>query len=144
MAFARFAKLPPVEPKKIPDIVKFEAVQQIPFPIDQVEWDYQVFAQEDSPDVEVGIFAITKERVNQFLNNYRAVKLNVDALTLSPLAVYNGLAHDMNLKDDGEGVILMDIGTTSTDVIIAESGRIWLRTLPIGGKQLHRGPGAGL
>ena len=29
-AFARFAKLPPVEPKKIPDIVKFEAVQQIP------------------------------------------------------------------------------------------------------------------
>ena len=27
-ALARFAKLPPVEPKKIPDIVKFEAVQQ--------------------------------------------------------------------------------------------------------------------
>jgi hypothetical protein len=34
MAFARFAKLPPVEPKKIPDIVRFEAVQQIPFPIE--------------------------------------------------------------------------------------------------------------
>ncbi|MDX1565384.1 MAG: pilus assembly protein PilM, partial [Phycisphaeraceae bacterium] len=49
MAFARFAKLPPVEPKKIPDIVKFEAVQQIPFPIEEVEWDYQVFQQEDSP-----------------------------------------------------------------------------------------------
>ena len=56
MAFARFAKLPPVEPKKIPDIVKFEAVQQIPFPIHQVSWDYQVFQEEDSPDVEVGIF----------------------------------------------------------------------------------------
>ncbi|MEX0652735.1 MAG: hypothetical protein WD151_01285, partial [Phycisphaeraceae bacterium] len=36
MGFARFAKLPPVEPKKIPDIVRFEAVQQIPFPIEQV------------------------------------------------------------------------------------------------------------
>ena len=36
MAFAKFAKLPPVDPKKIPDIVKFEAVQQIPFPLDQM------------------------------------------------------------------------------------------------------------
>src|SRR5690606_7082142 len=53
MAFARFAKLPPVEPKKIAEIVRFEAVQQIPFPLDQVEWDYQVFQQEDSPEVEV-------------------------------------------------------------------------------------------
>jgi Tfp pilus assembly PilM family ATPase len=52
-AFARFAKLPPVEPKKVPDIVKFEAVQQIPFPIEQVEWDYQTFVAEDSPEVEV-------------------------------------------------------------------------------------------
>ena len=29
-SFARFIKLPPVEPKKIPEIVQFEAVQQIP------------------------------------------------------------------------------------------------------------------
>ncbi len=31
---ARFVKLPPVEAKKIPDIVRFEAKQQIPFPLD--------------------------------------------------------------------------------------------------------------
>ena len=62
-AFARFAKLPPVEPKKVPDIVKFEAVQQIPFPLEEVEGDYQTFVSPDSPDVEVGIFAITKQRV---------------------------------------------------------------------------------
>jgi type IV pilus assembly protein PilM len=37
-SFARFIKLPPVEPKKIPEIVRFEAIQQIPFPLDDVEW----------------------------------------------------------------------------------------------------------
>lgn len=133
MAFARFAKLPPVDPKKIPDIVKFEAVQQIPFPIDQVEWDYQVFQQPDSPDVEVGIFAITKDRVMQWLSHFRRAGITVDALTLSPLAVFNAFSHDMQVKDDDEGVILMDIGTSSTDVIIVERGGIWLRTLPMGG-----------
>jgi type IV pilus assembly protein PilM len=133
LAFARFAKLPPVEPKKIPDIVRFEAVQQIPFPIDQVEWDYQVFQQQDSPDVEVGIFAITKERVMNFLSNYRQLNVRVDALTLSPLAVYNAFAYENVDEPDQSGTIYMDIGTQSTDVIIVEDGGIWLRTLPIGG-----------
>ena len=32
---ARFIKLPPVESKKIPDIVKFEAKQQIPFDLER-------------------------------------------------------------------------------------------------------------
>ncbi|MEM1210972.1 MAG: type IV pilus assembly protein PilM [Planctomycetota bacterium] len=134
LAFARFAKLPPVEPKKIPDIVRFEAVQQIPFPIEEVEWDYQVFQQEDSPDVEVGIFAMTKERVLNYLSNFRAQELRVDALTLSPVSVYNSYAYELAEQGgDDEGVMLMDIGTVSTDVIIAEQGGIWLRTLPLGG-----------
>jgi len=134
LAFARFANLPPVEPKKIPDIVKFEAQQQIPFPIDEVEWDYQVFQQEDSPDVKVGIFAITKERVARFLANFNSVGLKVDALTLSPLAVYNAFAYENEeAGDHGEGTIYVDIGTVSTDVIIVEEESIWLRTLPIGG-----------
>ena len=38
---ARFIKLPPVESKKIPDIVKYEARQQIPFALEDVVWDYQ-------------------------------------------------------------------------------------------------------
>jgi len=133
MAFARFAKLPPVEPKKIPDIVKFEAQQQIPFPIDQVEWDYQVFSKEDSPDVEVGIFAISKERVAQFLSNYNRMNIKIDALTLSPLAVVNALAYDMDLFKSGKGTIILDIGTTSTDLVVVESGRVWMRTMAIGG-----------
>ena len=93
-AFARFAKLPPVEPKKIPDIVKFEAVQQIPFPVEQVEWDYQIFATPDSPDVEVGIFAMTGPKVQSYLDNYREVGITPDGMTLSPVAVYNAITFD--------------------------------------------------
>src|SRR5687767_7942437 len=37
----KFIKLPPVEKKRIPDIVKFEARQQIPFALEEVIWDYQ-------------------------------------------------------------------------------------------------------
>src|SRR3954468_23631170 len=70
-SFARFIKLPPVEPKKIPEIVRFEAIQQIPFPLDEVEWAYQLFHSEESPDVEVSIFAMRKELVNQNIKYFR-------------------------------------------------------------------------
>lgn len=132
-AFARFAKLPPVEPKKVPDIVKFEAVQQIPFPIDQVEWDYQTFQSPDSPDIEVGIFAITRERIMERLAMYEDVGIVPDYVTLSPVAAYNALAYDLQFTEKTPGTIILDVGTTSTDLIVAEAGRVWIRTFPIGG-----------
>ena len=36
-SFARFVNLPPVESKRIPEMVKFESVEQIPFGIDDVQ-----------------------------------------------------------------------------------------------------------
>lgn len=134
-AFARFAKLPPVEPKQIPDIVKYEAVQQIPFPIDQVEWDYQTFADADSPDVEVGIFAMTKDRLLPWLANFHDAGVPIHGVTLSPLAVFNSLSYDLALGDTRGGTIIMDIGTQSTDLVIHDAGRVWLRTIPIGGNR---------
>jgi len=132
-ALARFAKLPPVEPKKVPDIVKFEAAQQIPFSLDEVEWDFQTFQSPDSPDIEVGIFAITKERIRQHLDLLGDVRIEPDLVTISPLAVYNAMAFDLEFTEKTAGTIILDIGTTSTDLIIAEAGRVWVRTFPLGG-----------
>jgi type IV pilus assembly protein PilM len=133
-AFARFAKLPPVEPKKVPDIVKFEAVQQIPFPIDDVEWDYQTFTSDDSPEIEVGIFAITRDRVQQRLGLYSELGISPESLTLSPVALYNAMAYDQQLVGGGKGpIVYLDIGTQATDVVIAEGNRCWIRTFPLGG-----------
>ncbi len=135
MAFARFAKLPPVEPKKIPDIVRFEAVQQIPFPIDEVVWDFQTFVSESSPDVEVGIFAITNERIEDRLHMWSEMGLDPNVVTISPVAVYNAIVYDEIFSESTPGTIILDIGTTSTDLIIAEEGRTWIRTFPLGGHQ---------
>ncbi len=132
-SFCRFAKLPPVEPKEVPNLVKFEAVQQIPFPIEEVEWDYQVFASEDTPDVEAGIFAITKERINERLHLYGDLGLGPDTFTISPVAVYNAIAYDLEFTENTPGTIILDIGAAATDLIIAEGGKVWIRTFPLGG-----------
>ncbi|MFK7759717.1 MAG: type IV pilus assembly protein PilM [Phycisphaerales bacterium] len=134
-SFARFATLPPVEPKKVPDIVKFEAVQQIPFPLEEVEWDYQTFVSPDSPDIEVGIFAVTRQKIAEQLAMLNDVGLTPELATLSPVAAYNALAVDLGFTEDTPGTIILDIGTVATDMIIAEAGRVWVRSFPIGGHQ---------
>src|SRR5438105_15015352 len=60
---ARFVKLPPVEEKKIAEIVKFEAKQQIPFRLEEVVWDYQkigsgVVTDGFAMETEIGLFAM--------------------------------------------------------------------------------------
>src|SRR4051794_14368835 len=45
--FARFVKLPAVEEEKIDRIITFEAQQNVPFPIDEVVWDYQLVGGAD-------------------------------------------------------------------------------------------------
>lgn len=134
-AFAKFAKLPPADPKSIPALVKFEAAQQIPFPIDDVEWDFQTFASPDNPDVEVGIFAVTREKVADQLSYWTDIKRTPQTLTLSPLAAYNAIAFDQVFTEKTPGTVIIDVGTISTDLIVADSGRLWIRTFPIGGHQ---------
>src|SRR5688500_2220831 len=90
-SFARFIKLPPVEPKKIPEIVRFEAIQQIPFPLDDVEWSYQLFQGGDSPEVEVGIFAMRKELIGQHIKYFTDQDLKVKVVQMNQLGVYNAM-----------------------------------------------------
>ncbi len=130
-SFSRFVKLPPVEPRKIPDIVRFEAIQQIPFPLDQVNWGYHSFRNTDSPDVEIGIFAIKTELVTKLLADFRALGITVHGVQILPLAVCNAMLHEGRGVE--KSVIVMDVGADHTDLIILDQGRLWLRNINIGG-----------
>src|SRR5437773_9476923 len=78
---ARFVKLPPVEEKKISDIVRFEAKQQIPFNLDEVVWDYQKLGAGTvtdgfALDTEIGLFAIKRDMVGRSLQYFKEQNLD--------------------------------------------------------------------
>jgi len=130
----RFTKMPPVEAKKIPDMVQYEASQQIPFDMDEVVWDYQVFAEEDSVEVEVGIFAIRKELIRSYLSQFTELGIEPSIVQASPMASYNAARFELALAK-GEATILLDMGALATDLIVLEGNRIWSRPVPIGGNR---------
>src|SRR6476620_567312 len=56
--FTRFGKLPSVGEEQVDQIVTFEAQQNVPFPINEVVWDYQLVDSGSQSQVEVVIVAI--------------------------------------------------------------------------------------
>lgn len=132
-ALARFVSLPPVDKKRIPEMLRYEAEQQIPFPIDEVEWDSQVFPSSNELEVRVGIFAVTKDRLRETLDLYAECGLFPSIVTLSPVAFYNAFVYDVQGGNASGTAALVDVGSASTDFISATNGNCYIRTFPIGG-----------
>ena len=132
-SFSRFIKLPPVELKKVPEIVKYEARQQIPFNLDEVIWDYQTMTVPTGgpAEVEVGIFAMKRDIVLDYVNDFTQVKITPDKVQMGPVALYNYLQFD---RQDGAGAtLLLDVGAENTNLVIADGYRVWIRNFPLGG-----------
>lgn len=130
----RFSKMPPVDRKMIPDMVKYEASQQIPFDMNEVVWDYHVFTEADSPDVEVGIFAIRKELIRNHLAQFTDNGIEPVIVQAAPMASYNAVMYDRP-PTDGKAMILLDMGALATDLIVVEGSTIWARPVPVGGNR---------
>ncbi len=128
---ARFSKLPPVDAKKIPDLVRYEADQQIPFDMDEVVWDYQTFQEPDTPEIEVGIFAMKRALVRDYLLHFEQAGIEPILVQSAPLALYNAVYFDELLGDDT--TVLVDIGAENTDLVVADKFHLWTRTIPLGG-----------
>lgn len=131
-SFTRFVELPPVEPKKVPDVVRFEAEQQIPFPIDEVIWRYQLFHDPDNPKPLCGLFAMKQADVAEMLSHFVQAGLEVDVVQMAPLALYNFMVYDGQLASDG-ATLMADVGADKTHLVIADGPRLWTRTIQIGG-----------
>ncbi len=149
---ARFIKLPPVESKKIPDIVKYEARQQIPFSLDDVVWDYQQLtggSEEDgfALEPEVGLFAMKRDQVARALLPLEEAGIEVDYIQLAPLAVYNYVCFDRledlrsqpyDAANPPISTVVISLGTDTTDLVVTNGYRVWQRNIPIGGNHFTR------
>ncbi|MDR2761502.1 MAG: pilus assembly protein PilM [Planctomycetaceae bacterium] len=162
---SRFLKLPPVDPKKIPDIIRYEAKQWLPFALEDVIWDFQPISQpeNDDPadflDTEIGMFAMKKENAMKSIIPYSQSGISIDCIQSSPLAIYNYAAFDqLNITnniaqnpdentipdDENSRLVVLSVGTDATDVVVTNGTTIWIRSFPIGGSAFTKALTKGL
>src|SRR6266702_3610073 len=132
--FARFVKLPSVEEEKIEKIIGFEAQQNVPFPIEEVVWDYQLVGGGGNEQIEVVLVAIKADLLDEINNAVEETGLRTSIVDIAPMALYNAFRY--NYSDLSGCSLLVDIGARTTNLLFIEPGKIFSRGIPIGGNSI--------
>lgn len=132
----RHLKLPSGARERLDQVIKFEAQNQIPFPLDRVGMDYQALPGKEGEEVKVILAAMKRELIDDHLALVEEAELRCEAINISSLALYNALRFKRPSKE-AEVVALIDIGATTTDISIHRDGILeFTRSAPVAGNDL--------
>jgi type IV pilus assembly protein PilM len=132
--FTRFVKLPSVGEEQVDQIVTFEAQQNVPYPINEVVWDYQLVDSGDPAQVEVVIVAVKADLLDDINDAVETSGLKTTIVDVAPMAVYNAFRY--NYSDLGGCSLIIDIGSRSTNLIFIEPHKVFSRSIPNGGSAI--------
>jgi type IV pilus assembly protein PilM len=131
LTFCRLLKLPLVDRAKIHQIVQYEAQQQVPFSLEEVIWNYQILGHRDPEHLHVMLVAVRQELIQDLLTALLEHHLDVEFIEASPIASYHSISQ--LLPSTGETLVLINIGSRATNLIIYTPQTVWVRTVMIGG-----------
>lgn len=130
--FSRVVKLPPVSADKLEQTVRHEAIQNIPFPIDEVVWDYQLMGDPAATEREALLVAAKLDLVEGLAHAVEAAGLSVERISVSSAALCNAVRFGHPGLDDS--ILVVDMGARSVDLVFMAGGRAFFRSLPIRAK----------
>jgi type IV pilus assembly protein PilM len=128
--FSKFVKLPPVDATKVTQIIQYEAQQNVPFPLAEVVWDYQILGSAASGELEVLLVAIKTDVVEGLFRVAEKAKLRLVLCDASPAALINAFKY--NYGELEESAMLLDIGAKTSNLIFFEPGKVFSRSINLG------------
>jgi len=132
--FTRFVKLPPVDESKVAQIIQYEAQQNVPFPIDEVIWDYQLLGKTAEGELEVVLLAIKSDIIEDLTEGVESCGLRTEMVDVAPMALYNAVRYNYG---DLEGcTMVIDLGARTTNLLFLEQNRVFSRSIPIAGNAI--------
>jgi len=122
--------------------VELQADQYIPFPMDEVSYDFEVIgpAERDPDMIDVLLVATRTENVEQRQAAVEAGGLTARIMDVEPFAVENAcrlLRHQMQDEGMGHNVAVIDFGASSTTFsVLRDLKVVYTRDFAFGGQQL--------
>jgi type IV pilus assembly protein PilM len=128
--FSKFVKLPPVDATKVTQIIQYEAQQNVPFPLAEVVWDYQIMGSAPGGELEVLLVAVKSDVVEGLFRVASQAKLKLSLCDASPAALCNAFRY--NYGDLEECAMLLDIGAKTSNLLFFEKGKVFSRSINLG------------
>ncbi|MED5584955.1 MAG: type IV pilus assembly protein PilM [Verrucomicrobiota bacterium] len=131
-AFTRFINTPALDEENVEKLIAFEAQQNIPFPLNEVAWDYQKIARAgDDGESEYALVAIKRDSLDELTEVVEEAPLAVQGVDVAPMALYNAFRH--SYPEVSGCALLIDVGARTTNLIFIEGDRVFTRSIPVGG-----------
>jgi len=132
--FSKFVKLPPVDAGKVTQIIQYEAQQNVPFPLAEVVWDYQILGSSTGGELEVLLVAIKSDVVEGLFRMAEEAKLRLQLCDVSPAALCNAFRYNYG---ELEGcTMLLDIGAKTSNLLFFENGKVFSRSISLGANSI--------
>ena len=128
--FSKFVKLPPVDATKVTQIIQYEAQQNVPFPLAEVVWDYQILGSAPGGELEVLLVAIKSDVVEGLFRVAAQSKLKLSLCDASPAALCNAFRYNYGELEDC--TMLLDIGAKTSNLLFFEKGKVFSRSINLG------------
>jgi len=132
--FSKFVKLPPVDSGKVTQIIQYEAQQNVPFPLAEVVWDYQILGSAPGGELEVLLVAVKSDVVEGLFRVAAQAKLQLQLCDASPAALCN--AFRFNYGDLEDCTMLLDIGAKTSNLLFFEKGKVFSRSINLGANSI--------
>lgn len=132
--FSRMVKVPAMGGTELAETVSHEAKQNIPYPLEEVVWDYRVVFETEEHDPEVLIVAAKTDILEDWTAVVQGATLNPSGIELSNAALLNAFRY--NYGEPQGCSLLMDLGARTTNLIFVEPGKFFIRTISSGGSAL--------
>ncbi len=132
--FSKFVKLPPVDKSKVTQIIQYEAQQNVPYPLNEAVWDYQIMGTTAAGEIEVLLVAIKTEMVEGLFRVGASNNLKLQLVDVSPAALCNSFR--FNYGDLDGCTMLLDIGAKTSNILFFEKGKVFARSINIGANSI--------
>ena len=133
--------LPKLSKKEIIQAIAWQAKKNIPFPLENSQYDYIVHEKgnEKSETSLITLFAAENKYLERSIAVIEKSGIKISKVTAAPFAILDILKH--NGKDDGESTfVIIDIGWDKMSITFVSAGMIqFIREVPVGVEELVEG-----
>ncbi len=138
-------EIPPVPNAKLPEAIRFEMQHQIPFPVEQLQWDYQVLDRVDAENskkkIRVLLVAIKEHHFSRHVEIASCLGKEIRIAQGAGIANLNAAKRQQwaescdpatRLSRQNETQVILDIGETSTNLLVEGPDALWFRSFYFG------------
>lgn len=114
----KYARLPQGSPEQIAGMVRYEAQQYVPFPMDEVVLDHQIVSDSGDDMTTVMIVAARQSLVNDLLAAFDRASIEITQVSVTSMALAE------HIRSEAMPVGILSVNHGRLDLAVAAAGRI--------------------